>query len=736
VVDAYVRAFSEPGDLLVDLFCQGPQFVREAVEAGRRALGISVNPLLLLVAQLGLGQCEARSLNAAFTHLADERKGDVPLRHYLNERYRSPCPTCGATGVAEWLAWERDGARPFWKAVRCPRCDGAQEGPAADADVEAAHQAPPRGLAYYYALDRVAPREHPGRERAAQLLDLYTPRNLSALMDLVMRLDGLDADRAVKLALAGVLLDCFDRGSSLDRYGEERARPRTLRLPARYVERNVWLCFEEGVTCFAATEARAPVQRADDADALLAGETEGYTLISHAARDVRQRVPAQSAALIFVDPPRPDGVFWALSALWAGWLWETPSALALRPYLRRRRFEWDWHSRALKVALRAAGPLLTPGGRLVTLSCRPEKALLASTCVSASGSGYSLVGWGYDPALGYRLIWRWEPDAVMEESLVDGVNLENLAHDLGQAVGETAIRTLQERGEPTETMMLFSSVCAALAEQGALAKVVMALERVGERRRVLSFVMDAVDDGLEVAPLTDMKGKETMLSWLKAPLHVKEPLADRVEQVVWELLAQRPLWPGAALVREIYARFPGPLTPDLALVLASIDSYSLAEGDDVRLRPEDDPLRRNAELGRLRDDLLILGERLGFEVTTGGSWDVRWLDGDDINQACERYVFDVSAEIALGRHLLARRSVDEDARRCLVVPGGRAGLVDFRLRRDPRLARIVEEERWQFVKFRHLRRLLDEVDLDRYALQTVLGLDPIVEQEAAQIPLF
>jgi len=58
------------------------------------------------------------------------------------------------------------------------------------------------------------------------------------------------------------------------------------------------------------------------------------------------------------------------------------------------------------------------------------------------------------------------------------------------------------------------------------------------------------------------------------------------------------------------------------------------------------------------------------------------------------------------------------------------------LRRDPRLARAVETDGWQFIKFRHLRRLVAEEELDRHALKTVLGLDPIVEREAAQIPLF
>jgi hypothetical protein len=200
---------------------------------------------------------------------------------------------------------------------------------------------------------------------------------------------------------------------------------------------------------------------------------------------------------------------------------------------------------------------------------------------------------------------------------------------------------------------------------------------------------------------------------------------------VWELIAQRSTWALEKLVNAVYAQFSGPLTPDLALVLMSVDSYSLQENETLHLRPEDDPLRRAAELRSLRNELVELGERLGFKVEQGGGWDICWL-----REEREVYVFDISATVALGRHLLARRTVIEGAQRCLVVPGGRAGLVNFKLQRDPRLADAVETARWQFIKFRHLRRLLAEEDLDRHALKTVLGLDPIAEQEAAQIPLF
>jgi hypothetical protein len=142
-------------------------------------------------------------------------------------------------------------------------------------------------------------------------------------------------------------------------------------------------------------------------------------------------------------------------------------------------------------------------------------------------------------------------------------------------------------------------------------------------------------------------------------------------------------------------------------------------------------LQRTAEVKVLRNGLTKLGKRLEFKVKRRGSWDVHWLEDKQ-----ESYVFAVSPTAALTHHLLARRTADEGAQRCLVFPGGRAQLVTFKLQRDPRLSSAVKTDGWQFIKFRHLRHLMAEAELDRYALKTVLGLDPIVEQEAAQIPLF
>jgi hypothetical protein len=749
-----VQQLTQPGDLVVDLFCQGPTVLREATALGRRALGFSINPLLLVVARLGLGRQNADAvnateftaaavnsvaINAAFTHLADTLKGDTPLHQHILSLYRSACPTCGAAGTVEWFAWDRDGSFPFKKAVRCPNCEGVQEGTPDEEDDAAAHRVQPRGLAYYYALDRVAPPGHQARERAAELVELYTPRNLSALMDITMRLESLEAEREVKLALTAALLDCFDAGSSLDPPDEERPRPRTLRVPSLYLERNVWLCFEEGLARLLAEtsppspappppgEESHPTRRAPDVAALVNGEAEGYALVSYAARDVRKIIEPGSAALIVVDPPQPDAIFWALSALWAGWLWESPAARRLRPFLRRRRFDWEWHWRVLEAALQAAGPLLAPGGHLVTLFSERDEEVLTSVCLAADSAGYALEGWGYSPEAGHRLVWCWQ--AGRSEHAAP--ELEKLEQDIASITEEAIVHTLQERGEPTIWPLLHASAHAELVARGLAARAATIPKSSSP---AFAFVADAVRRAFEAASLIqvlEQEETEKPLWWLADAPQIADTLADQVETQVWELLIQQRTWDKEDLINATYTRLSGSLTPDLALVLVCIESYSVQEDETLRLRAEDDPLQRSVEVKTLRRELAELGKRLGFRIKRGRGWDVRWLE-----EGKEAYVFGISSTASLAQHLLTKRAADEGAQRCLVLPGGRSHLANFKLQRDPRLANVVLIEEWQFIKFRLLRRLVAEEALDRHALKTVLGLDPIAEQEAAQIPLF
>ncbi|MCP4532741.1 MAG: hypothetical protein GY831_16150, partial [Delftia sp.] len=244
---------------------------------------------------------------------------------------------------------------------------------------------------------------------------------------------------------------------------------------------------------------------------------------------------------------------------------------ALRPFLRRRRFDWDWHRRMLQTALEAAGPLLTPGGHTLTAFSGPNQALLTSACLAACGAGYTLAGWGYSPGAGYRLAWRWSP----QETSGEAGGLERGLIAVAKDAVESALR---ERGEPATQGLLHASACAGLAECGLLARVA-ALSTGAENKaqanaEAFALVADAADRAFAapIVRLAEQGEAGETLWWLADAEHAAEPLADRVSAHVCELLEQRPAWDPDELVNAVYAHFPGPLTPDLELVRVCVDS--------------------------------------------------------------------------------------------------------------------------------------------------------------------
>ncbi len=718
----YIRQLASPGALVLDLFCQGPTFLREAVRAGCRAIGANANPVSLLIAGLGLEGAPA-NLDAAFTRLADAPKRtsnrrSIPLHRHILSLYRSRCPVCGAEGTAEWFAWDRETRYPYAKSVRCLRCGRAREGPTDESDMMAARRLDRRGFAYYFALDRVAPPQSAHRARAGELVDLYTPRNLSALVDILIRLEGLELERPARAALQGALLETMDRASSLDPHGEERPRPRLLRPPTRFLERNVWYLLEEAVAR-ASEWASEPVQRAPGLKELLSGPNPAYTLLPLPAREVSRRLAPGTVSLILADPPRPDGVFWALCALWAGWLWESPTSQALRPLLGRRRLEWDWHQEALQAALSAVGPLLTPDGHLVILFAEPDENLVASACQAASAAGYDLVGWGASTEVGCRLVWRWAPRGDLGRLPGEGVISRTGASPASPSVApdgvaRTVRETLKARAEPTPRLLLTAAVHTDLAQR--------------QWNGPFGEVAQAVRQGWESLELESLEAGLFWLSDLDAS-HLDPPLADRTEETVRSLLTEGSPWATDDLLLAVYRALDGPLTPEPSLVLLCMRSYGVEDGGVWRLREEDNPTRRAEELDALRQDLEALGRRLRYRPARGRGWDLRWRErGRDV------YLFRISATAALGDIVSGRLPIPRGGRPCQVLPGGRAELLAEKLRRDPRLVRAVWGAGWQFVKFRHLRRLIAE-GVDRRTFAVMLALDPATGPRGVQIPL-
>lgn len=760
----YLDAYTQPGDLVIDLFCQGPTWVHAAVQAGRRALGLNVNRALLLAASLPLTTVERQQVEAAFTHLAEARKGTETLQAHIEGLYRTPCAACGATTSADVFIWERDRDAPVAKRYHCPACNNAGAAPLSEASVDeadrtAAARFERRGLSYWLLLDRAASGDAPHRDRIASLLDLYTPRNLSALSDLLLKSDGLTLKPPVRRVLDALLLDTFDRATSLRPPDAPSSRPRRLRPPARYVEANVWRLFERALETWLETPS-TPIPFTPTLDALL-NPDESPAASAHLAplstAQARRELPPGCAALVVIDPPRPDTVLWHLSALWCHWLWGSEAGAPLIPILSRRWLDKDWLWRGLRGALEAVAPLLRPDARLVCLFSDESPALLEALTLAAAGAGYDLVGWGAQLPGDVRLNW-----GVGTAPTPPPAEPDPLSRAVAERAAGASLNALRIRGEPAAWPMLHAALHADLAQSSLLARVGNLPDDIATSPTApetpiqpLSWLAEAIRSALDGAPLRQLTNQPTdqVLWWLVEPLEpeAEPPLSDRVELAVAEILRDLLAVTETGLHLRLYARFPGPQTPDAHLIRLCLFSY----GDEHapghwRLRAEDDLEARAAETDAVIEDLSSLGRRLGFKVALGipraGEWAVRWLD----ETGHAPYAFTVRTTAVLGDLLFnpppltspspaGGTSAEPKTIPCLALPGGRAILVGYKLRHDPRLRQRVERQRWQFLKFRHLRHLVQEVtakQLDRYAFQAALGLDPIVEQEEAQLSLW
>ena len=691
-----------PGDLVLELGLNEATYICEALDMKRRVLGLNVNPLPLLWVHHALRPASLPEVEAAFTRLGDLSKGAQPFVAHVHELYRSRCPTCQTDGVAEWYAWDRDAQHPFAKRVHCPNCAEPQEGQVDAYDHTLLDQfSPHSGPAYHIALGRAASLDDPVRERAAELVALYTPRNLSLLMDIIHRLPQASPIPAVQRALTLLVLEALDLGSSLIPYNEPLIRPRSLRPPPRFLENNVWMVMEKAIEKYG-TRTNVPTGITIDTpdsdtavDATLTALRESqpgtYLLLSQPLRIVAPATPEDSFAALLLHPQPPDATFWALSALWSTWLWKDRPHPAMHTFLGRRRLEWEWYRRSLTATLKRLQPLLKRDAPLLVVLPEDEPTMLAHIIAAAAQAGFHMSRWIACPPWGYRLAFH-SNGPITAVAASDQPPL---------------LKVLQRRGEPAQKALL-------------------------EAVHLLNTGKDAPEHVGALPHLTQdpaLTFLTPQMVWTPVTMRTARPLADRVEESVRRLLQSQEAWTRAALESAVYAQYCDELSPEPALVAACIDAYTDADAQDIlRLRVEDRPAARGAETRQMHGLLYQLGERLHFDVSQDEARNIVWTDA-----GTPSYLFRCTTTAELGPHLLATQP-PTPARHHLVLPGGRAALAALKLKRDPRLQQAVEHDLWVFIKFRHLRRMAAEIN-QRSDIEVYLGLDPIVEQAQVQIPL-
>ena len=710
-VSRLLQEMGNTTDLIVDPFGASPRLVIEAAQAGRAVLVAVNNPVTRFVIQHTALPFLKPDLQAALAKFSSAPKDGSRLEPFLNELYRTVCSRCGSRVSADYFVWDRETTIPFLKGYECKQCGQVIEEATNEVDRGLALSHSRRGLQFAMALEQLAPSGDPYRQHAEAALNVYPGRSLYGLVTILSKLDQIGFSPDQLTPAHALLLYSFDACNALWGYPEGRLRPRRLSLSPQYIETNVWRAMEKAVDAWSSIRTGVPIQQFPENGLPEVGTIAIYP---DSARSLMETLARVVPKWILTVLPRPNQAYWTLSALWAAWLWGREAALPIKVALRRRRYDWAWHARALRAVFEKVGTIFEDGTQALAFLPESEPGFVGAALLGLDGAHFKLTGKAFRAADDQALL-GWEVDRR--------TRVESRPIHLETKMMVAAKGVIEARGEPAPYVIIHAAVFSNLAEDRQLAAYWD--DESGNPLSVLSGKLEAVlynrNIFVRVGRATEI---ERGLFWLVDSSNVEDPLSDRIELAILHLLQETDGKKQAELFERIYRSFSGFLIPDKRFLMHCLSSYAIFEPQEGiwRLRDEDRPDVRAKDREEIFHLLADIGSRMGFRVLD--EEDQAWCDEAD--QIQYRFRIQNTAE-------LKNALREEMPPLTYVIPGGRASLVMSKARRDPRLGEWLKSGP-RILKFRHVRRLAEETTLTRQNLVQRFTIDP-PEHHDPQLPL-
>jgi hypothetical protein len=710
IATEWLAANAAKGAWVLDPFGASPQMAVEAARAGYRVAVAANNPVARFLLEMHAQPPTAEDLTAALAILSAAKGVEDRLEPLILELYQTECPKCKAQTPADAYIWLQDAHAPHAKIVNCKSCSEQDEYPTDDKDKERAASFQRGGPHLSRALERIAPKGDPDREHAEEALEAYLPRAVYALFTIINRVDGLALDETQRKLISALVLSACDRANKLWAHPSGRLRPKQLSVPAQFREYNLWFEMERSIELWAQPDNHMPILMWPATPP----QSGGISLFEGRLREMLPELDKFAFKAVITAFPRPNHAFWTLCALWAGWLWGRDAIGPFALVLRRKRYDWAWHTEALHAGLGALSYEIAEDTPVFGLVTESEPGFNEAAIVAANLADFRIEGAA-----------QRREEELLELTWKQGIkNSAEKKTNAETQVSAAALNLLRARGEPSHFLHLQAAALAQLAKS----------EQMGGEQSQPGELHAEVKARLE-AGLTFRRGfvrfggseqsLETGLWWLNDPEGARSPLADRVEIAVVRYLIRNPGKSFSEIDRALCQIFPGLLTPPQSLTQAVLLSYGEEQGGKWKISEGDAPRSRREDLRAMRAALTELGKRLGYVAS--GEVPMQW----EAQQGKTVLSFYVIASAVIGEILLKSKS--PAVKSVIVVPGRRAPLTLYKIGRDPRLS-LAANDGWRFVKFRHVRRLAENRSLTRESFMELLDLDPLA-LENLQAPL-
>lgn len=720
MVRNWVSRYASTGSYILDPYGQNPFTALELARAGYRVLVSANNPIAAFTLRVLAGATSAETISQALLQLNQNRMRDgSTLEEYLTNFYRLDCPnpTCQAESKFEvdTFIWSEEGVNPHLAVGTCQDCGFSGELDLTPALQESLGKTPSYALTRSQILEKVAGQDPPLRKVIEEVITFYSPRALVALQILLSKIENSNLSQQQSDVLKAMWLTAADQANQLWIWPKGKNRPKQLIRPPLYQEVNVWKAFLRSASLW--TQPLEEVKLRDWPKRV--PPTGGISLFEGRLRELAEVPEPGLIKLVQTSLPRRNQAWWNLSGLWSGWLWGKEGVKTLRNSLLKQRYDWTWHSVALKKVLAQLPGLIGQDVPVLLLTSELETLFLFAGLLGAKNAGLQLHSASIDGE-NETLQTVWHLATPVQSSFFEKKNKVRIQ--------ESGKQLLSQLGEPTHWLRLLTYSVADQLVTGNLDDRPKPNEMLNDLE---SEFATALNDATHFQRFNPGTTAETGMYWLTRPLLESISMADLAEQVAVSELQNRATLTFDDLYRALYARLSGMQTPSDELIQAILESYAQEEKSDTgsvfRILPQERAAARADDLQQIRTILEKMADTLNYRRE---SYPERILWMDQTGTPLYSFFPITSAQISK----ILRGNRDLPGQRIIVLPGGRSNLIAYKLKRDPNL-RLLKDDKWQLVKFRQLRNLAGNPLLSRELFNSQISGDP-PEFHTSQLALF
>lgn len=719
---------------VLDPFGASPQLASEIVQSGQNLLVVSANPILQFLISTSVKIKKRHLYEASLAELNATSVGNSRFEKFINALYRTNCEQCFDEIYAKAFIWDRDKGIPIKKIYSCPSCLDSGEYPTTPSDNEYAKSFRFEGLHRSWIIERVVSGGFSDTNSIEDALQIYLPRALYAIFVVINALDR-QTDEFLPCQTT-LLISALDRTNNLWHYPYVNSRPKILSTPRFHYEYNLMNALEDAIDICAGADSPVSTNNNFTEWSEISSNTSGLCLYSGRFKALVDHYSSAISNIFNIKGvityiPRYNQAFWALSALWASWIWGKEANTQFSSVIRRKRYDWEWHREALSTVFDNIGKILDTPIPAIGLINEIEPGFLSAVILGTQQSQLALSGMSTrDDNNLTQVQWTINPGSSKFKSYIE--NRENQI-DLQKLIRSTAINCLKQHNEPVNYIKIHTAILRELALQfpidtsGSLIPILSISSLHNFIQQVLLNPEDFIRYNGSSSSIS------TGLWWLNVR-HIPDtiPHFDQIEIKILEIFQNTDKVKFSEIDEILCSTFPEGLAPELRQILLCLDSYGICSSSTTETWEIHDPEKsqnRFKDIEIIMNDLINLGKSLGYHTNSVDQQNVTWIDKNN-----QSFCFFSIITTTILADVYVQNKKTNVPNSFIVLPGSRVNLLKYKLSENPYLNTLVQSN-WKFIKFRQIRKLATSPDLSWEEFISQIESDPLIYQDP-QLPLF